>query len=98
MSELTPKQERFAHEYIATSNASEAYRRAYDTDSMAPETIRVEACRLLKHHNVALMVQRLQGEASEAAKVTAEGHLLDLKRIRDAAFEAGSYSAAAKAE
>jgi len=43
---LTIKQERFAQEYVVTGNASEAYRRAYDTHG-GPRTIEVEASRLL---------------------------------------------------
>ena len=30
MTKLTPKQSKFAEEYVNTGNASEAYRRAYD--------------------------------------------------------------------
>ena len=36
---LTPKQEKFAQVYVETSNASEAYRQAYDALKMKPETI-----------------------------------------------------------
>ena len=31
---LTPKQERFCHEYLALGNASAAYRAAYSTANM----------------------------------------------------------------
>lgn len=40
MSELTIKQEKnFCLYHVETGNASEAYRRAYNTDGMKPETI-----------------------------------------------------------
>ena len=56
----TIKQQRFAQEYAACSNASEAYRHAYDAENMSAETIRVAACRLMKNDNVTLMVQELR--------------------------------------
>ena len=43
MSKLTPKQENFCLAYLETSNASEAYRRAYDSENMKPESINVNA-------------------------------------------------------
>ena len=60
---LTPKQQRFIQEYLATSNASEAYRRAYDADKMKPAVVKVKACELLKRGNIAVTVQELR-EAS----------------------------------
>jgi len=46
MKKLTPKQERFVQEYLATGNASEAYRRAYDAENMSSAVISVKACEL----------------------------------------------------
>ena len=43
---LTPKQERFIQEYLATSNASEAYRRAYNAEKMSPVVVNVKGCEL----------------------------------------------------
>jgi len=60
---LTPKQQRFVQEYLATGNASEAYRRAYDAENMKPAVVKVKACELLKSGNVAVTVQELR-EAS----------------------------------
>ena len=45
---LTIKQERFAQEYVATRDASEAYRRVYDTKGN-PETVEREAHSLVTH-------------------------------------------------
>jgi phage terminase small subunit len=53
---LTPKMERFAIEYVATGNASEAYRRAYDAENMLPTTIHVQASLLLDNDKVAKRV------------------------------------------
>jgi len=63
MKKLTPKQERFAQEYLATGNASEAYRRAYNAEKMKPAVVKVKACELLKNGNVAVTVEDLR-EAS----------------------------------
>ena len=45
---MTPKQELFAQAYLETSNASEAYKRAYNTQANA-NTIYRKASQLLKH-------------------------------------------------
>jgi phage terminase small subunit len=46
---LTPKQEKFWIEYLATGNASEAYRRAYGTTRMTERTMQKRANELLAH-------------------------------------------------
>lgn len=56
MQGITPKQERFAVEYVATGNASEAYRRAYDAGDWTPNAVGVEASRLLDNPKVILKV------------------------------------------
>ena len=70
---LTAKQEKFAQEYIKTINQSEAYRRAYDVGkNTKPETVWVEACKLMANPNVAQRVYELQQEAKERTLVTVE--------------------------
>jgi hypothetical protein len=50
---LTWKQEAFVNHYVATGNATEAYRRSYDCERMAPKSIETEALRLaMQHHPV----------------------------------------------
>ncbi|MDP6102825.1 MAG: terminase small subunit [Dehalococcoidia bacterium] len=53
---LTIKQECFAQEYVATGNACEAYRRAYDTIGN-PNTVAREAHSLVTHPKVAPRIQ-----------------------------------------
>lgn len=60
--ELTPKQERFCQEYARFSNASAAYRIAYNTENMQPETIRPKACNLLKQDNIRARVEEIKEE------------------------------------
>ncbi len=43
MAKLTPKQEKFCLVYLKTGNASEAYRQAYDTSNMKPESVNRKA-------------------------------------------------------
>jgi len=59
---LTPKQERFWIEYLATGNASEAYRRAYNTAGMDDRTIQKRAGELLAHGVIAGAYRRSQGQ------------------------------------
>lgn len=95
---LTPKQEAFCLAYLETGNASEAYRRAYNTEGMKPETVNRTAKQLLDNHKITTRIHELQSDAAEATQITLQGHLEDLRRLRDAATEAKQYGAAVKAE
>ncbi len=64
---LTIKMEKFIVAYLETGNASEAYRRAYNAENMAPETIHVKACELLKHGKVSVRLTAIRQKAEEAA-------------------------------
>ena len=70
-SRLTIKQERFAQEYVATGNASEAYRRAYDTHG-SPETVAREAHALVTHPKVAPRIEELREQVAAFANLTPE--------------------------
>lgn len=92
---LTPKQEAFARAYVETSNASEAYRRAYNADNMKRESIAVEACKLLDDPNVAQMVQSLKEEALQRHRLTVDDLLRELEEARMAAYQQEKPQAAA---
>jgi phage terminase small subunit len=94
----TPKQEAFCLAYIKTGNACEAYRRAYDCESMSATTIKREAARLLDSHTITTTLAALRAPALQAAQVTLVGHLNDLLRLSEAALKAGNFSAAISAE
>lgn len=71
MGKLTPKQSKFAEEYVNTGNASEAYRRAYDVSPDTKlETINVNASKLLSDTNISLRVQELKTKEAEAFQIT----------------------------
>lgn len=60
---LTEKQEKFCQSYLDTDgNASEAYRMAYDTSNMQPETIWSNASRLLDNSKVEARIDEIRAE------------------------------------
>ena len=78
---LTPKQEKFAQAYVQTGNASEAYRQAYDASRMKPESIKVNASKLLLNTNVALTVQSMREELEKKELWSREDSVKALKVI-----------------
>jgi phage terminase small subunit len=77
---LTPKQRKFAEEYVNTGNGSEAYRRAYDVrPNTSLDTIKVNSSKLLADTNILLTIQKLQDKQAEKFEITrsdvAKGYL-----------------------
>lgn len=68
---LTPKQEAFAHHYVQTGNASEAYRASYDSSRMKMESVHRKAHDLVQNVKVASRVQELQAAQLRDVDVTA---------------------------
>lgn len=85
---MTPKQEHFARLYVETGNASEAYRQAYNTGSMKPETVTNEAYKLLQYRDISAMVEELKAEARSRHAVTVDDLLAELEQARAAALSA----------
>ena len=71
MAKLTPKQMLFCNAYVETGNASEAYRRAYVTDSMKAETIKVKASQMLDKDNIRITIEQLQSALQKRSDITA---------------------------
>lgn len=88
MTSLTPKQEAFCQAYIETGNASEAYRTAYAADKMKPESINVNASKLLASAKVALRVDELRQAHLERHKLTVDDLIAELEEARLAALGA----------
>ena len=84
---MTPKQELFAQAYIETGNASEAYKRAYDTQANA-NTINRKASQLLKHPEVIKLLADLQAEHRQRHKLTIDDILQELEDARQKALKA----------
>lgn len=96
--ELTAQQMKFVEGVLAGKTASDAYRAAYDTSSMAARTVWAEASRLHCHPDVSAWLSAARQAGLGSAKVTLENHLAQLERIREIALEKGNIGAAVAAE
>ncbi len=95
---LTQKQERFCLAYVEGMTASDAYRKAYDAKRMKPETVNRKAKELLDNGKITARIAELRAPAVEAAQMTLEGHIDDLKNLRDRAARADHFGPAVNAE
>lgn len=93
---MTPKQELFAQAYLETSNASEAYKRAYNTQANA-NTVNRKASQLLKHPEVSTHITVLQNEQRKKHHLTLDDILQELEQSRLLALENIQCSAAISA-
>lgn len=96
--ELTDQQQNFVRAILEGKTASDAYRSAYDTENMQPNSIWVAASRLRSNANVALWLTAARTANLGSAKVTLEGHLQELERLREIALGTGNVGAAVQAE
>jgi hypothetical protein len=79
---MTQRQQTFANQYIATGNASEAYRRAYPRAlAWSDQAVHVNASKMLARAEVQLRVADLRAQAASAAVATREEVLGILTRI-----------------
>ena len=93
---MTIKQELFAQAYIETGNASEAYKRAYNTQANA-NTVNRKASQLLKHPEVIKLLAELKAETRQRHKLTIDDILQELEQSRLLALENIQCSAAVTA-
>lgn len=82
---LTIKQEKFCLEYLKDGNASRAYREAYNTENMKPESITRKAKELLDNVNVTATVEQLRQKLVNKALWTKEDSINKLKEALDIA-------------
>lgn len=95
---LTPKQEKFAQVYVLTSNASEAYRQAYDVgENTKPETVWNEAYRVLANPDVSARVFQLQEQAAKRHAVTVDSITKEYEEARELAIRECQSAAAVSA-
>jgi phage terminase small subunit len=79
---LTLKQERFAQAYVENGgNASDAYRTAYDSADMQPETIHVKACELVKHGKVSVRLDQLRADTLRRHQVTVDRIVAEYSKL-----------------
>lgn len=83
---LTIKQEKFAAAYIETGNASEAYRRAYDTSRMKTETVNRKAFDVLNDGKVTARITWLREGAAKRSRESVDDILTELEDARKLAM------------
>ena len=94
---LTPKQEAFCYGYIETGNASGAYRAAYNAEKMKPESVAVQAAKMLVSPKIALKIDALRAELRQRHEITVDDLVAELEEARKLAFETDKASAAVQA-
>ena len=78
---LTPKQEKFCQEVASGKSLADAYRAAYNSSRMKPETIRRKAFDVMNNGNVTARVEKLKQELSEKQLWTREMSVKALIRV-----------------
>lgn len=95
----TPKQRLFAQTYVATGNATEAYRTAYNPrPTTKPESVVRAAKEVMDNPNVASMVEQLLEQRQKKAEITIDMHIARLGELAEEARARGQMSAAVNAE
>ena len=96
---LTPKREAFAQAVASGKNQSDAYRIAFRVrEGTKPESVNQAASKIMADVNVASRVAELREPIIEKVRMTLEGHLEDLKSLRNMAAKGGQFGAAITAE
>jgi phage terminase small subunit len=94
---LTPKQDSFISVYLETGNATEAYRRSYDTTKMKDPTINRAAKELLDNPKIATRLQVLKERAAAKVVLTRSWVLEQLMDNAKQAKLAADFTASNKA-
>lgn len=94
---MTPKQEKFCQLYVELGNASEAYRQAYNAARMKPESVAVQAAKMLVSPKIALRLAELKAHHAERHDMTVDDIAKMLKEDRDFARECETPAAAVSA-
>jgi phage terminase small subunit len=89
---MTPKQADFVRWYFGLRNASEAYKRAYNSNAK-PNTLHRKANDLLKHPVIKAEIKTMQEQARERNQVTIDNVVDELEEARQVAKQSGNASA-----
>lgn len=90
---FTDKMELFCLAYVETGNASEAYRRSYNTSNMADKTAQREGYNLLQNPLVQARIEELRIKVMERHEITVDTLLVELEEARLLGKETGKASA-----
>lgn len=85
---LTGKQEKFAQAFVETGDASEAYRRAYDTSNMNAASVNRKAHDCKEHVKIAARVDQLRNKVAKRHNVTVDSLVAELEEIKKIALSA----------
>jgi len=96
MAGLTAKQESACLKYLECGDKSEAYRHAYNTSNMKPETINRNAHALFKNNKIATRVAELQAKIERRTEITVEKILKQLEEDREFARRLANPSSAVR--
>lgn len=97
MSNLTPKQEKFAMLVAEGTGLSDAYRQAYDTSKMKPTTVNTKAKQLEQQDKITDRIAELRAPAIEKVGITVEYLQIELQRAMQLAHDEGQAGAAVSA-
>jgi phage terminase small subunit len=92
---VTEQQEKFAQAFVETGNASESYRRSYNTSRMAVNTIAKRASEMLDNGAVAGRIASLRQVHQKRHNVTVDSLIAELEEARIAALTAETVQASA---
>lgn len=79
--ELTPKQERFIQNIVSGMSQRQAYKDAYNVESMSDEAIDVEACRLFNDTKISLRYRELMDKLQDEAIMSAKERMVWLSEV-----------------
>lgn len=85
---VTEQQEKFSQAFVETGNASEAYRRSYNTENMAENTVWKRASELLDNRAVAGRIETLRAKHAKRHNVTVDSLVAELEEIKQIALAA----------
>ncbi|WP_304597295.1 terminase small subunit [Adlercreutzia caecimuris] len=86
MAGLTGKQEAFANAIVAGASPLEAYRAAGYSQRMAPVKQSIEAQKIMRKPNVALVIENARAEAARNALWSRETAIERLQRVNDVSY------------
>lgn len=88
MAGLTEKQEKFCKALIETGNQSEAYRRAYNTENMKPESVNRKAVEMVQKVAIAARLDELRKRVAKRHDCTVDSLVAELEEIKQVALAA----------
>jgi phage terminase small subunit len=88
MAKMTERKEIFARAFVETGDSSAAYRAAYSTENMKPETIHNKGYQVRNMDEVKARIKELQEEVKQRHNVTVDSLMAELEEARQAALSA----------